>query len=298
MARKTTKTTTAKPAKKKLVHKLKSKYRLVIMRETSFEEVWQMKLSRMNVITALAISLTIYTVIVVALIVYTPVKRLIPGYPNAEMTRNIRMNAIRLDYLDYQLALKDQFIKNLITVINGGDTKIHSTDGGTSQVSIPDITDNRSEDDSLLRLEVEQAQRFNLSPQSPASAGSNLNQLYFFPPVRGLIISHFDYARGHFGIDIATAANLGIKATLDGTVIFADYTSETGYTIQIQHDFNLISVYKHNKELFKRMGNRVKAGEVIATVGNTGELTTGPHLHFELWHQGKALNPEYFIAFE
>ena len=284
--------------KKKLAHKLKSKYRLVIMRETSFEEVWQMKLSRMNVITALAISLAVYTAVVVILIVYTPVKRLIPGYPNAEMTRNIRMNALRLDSLDYQLQLKDQFIENLITIVNGGETRIHSTDAGSSQVSIKDIHDNRSEDDSLLRLEVESAQRFNLNPQSASVTGNELNQIYFFPPVRGLVISHFDYARGHYGVDIATAANLGIKATLGGTVIFADFASETGYTIQIQHDFNLISVYKHNKELFKKAGQRVKAGEVIATVGNTGELTTGPHLHFELWHQGKAVNPEHFIAFE
>ncbi|OFY50061.1 MAG: hypothetical protein A2X22_12810 [Bacteroidetes bacterium GWF2_49_14] len=284
--------------KKKLVHKLKSKYRLVIMRETSFEEVWQMKLSRMNVITALAVSLTIYTIVVVVLIVYTPVKQLIPGYPNAEMTRNIRMNALRLDSLDYQLALKDQFINNLITVVNGGETRIHSTDQGTSNVSIREITDDRSADDSLLRLEVEKAQRFNLGPQSSSGSTGNLNQLYFFPPVRGLIMARFDFVRGHYGIDIATAANLGVKAVLDGTVIMADYTSETGYTIQVQHENNLVSVYKHCKELFKTTGNRIKAGEVIATVGNTGELTTGPHLHFELWHQGKALNPEHFIAFE
>jgi murein DD-endopeptidase MepM/ murein hydrolase activator NlpD len=284
--------------KKKLVHKLKSKYRLVIMRETSFEEVWQMKLSRMNVIAALAVSLTVYTIIVVVLIIYTPVKQLIPGYPNAEMTRNIRMNALRLDSLDYQLTLKDQFIDNLITVVNGGETKIHSTDKGTSNVSISQISDDRSADDSLLRLEVEKAQRFNLGTQASPAGGGNLNQLYFFPPVRGLIMARFDFVKGHYGVDIATAANMGIKAALDGTVIMADYTSETGYTIQVQHENNLVSVYKHCKELFKTTGNRIKAGEVIATVGNTGELTTGPHLHFELWHQGKALNPEHFIAFE
>jgi murein DD-endopeptidase MepM/ murein hydrolase activator NlpD len=286
--------------KKKLVHKLKSKYRLVIMRETSFEEVWQMKLSRMNVIAALAVSLTIYTFIVVALIVYTPVKQLIPGYPNAEMTRNIRLNALRLDSLDYQLSLKDQFIDNLITIINGGETKIHSTDQGTSNVSTKDISDARSADDSLLRLEVEKAKRFNLSSGGTATvtASGSLNQLYFFPPVRGLVISRFDLVKAHYGVDIATAVNLGINAALDGTVIMSDYTSETGYTIQIQHEYNLVSVYKHCKELFKQVGDKVRAGEVIATVGNTGELTTGPHLHFELWHQGTAVNPEHFIAFE
>ena len=282
----------------KLIDRLKNKYRLVIMRETSFEEVWQMKLSRMNVINALAGSLTVYTLIVVMLIVYTPVKQLIPGYPNAAMTRNIRINALRLDSLAYQMSLKDQFIDNLITIINGGQPKTHSTDEGTDKVSTREISDTRSSDDSLLRLNVEKAQRFNLDPQNSSPETRNLNQLYFFPPVRGLVMAHFDYANGHYGVDIATAADQGIKAVLDGTVILSDFTTGTGFTIQIQHDHNLVSVYKHNKELFKKAGDRVKAGEVIATVGNSGELTTGPHLHFELWHLGKPLNPEHFITLE
>jgi len=284
--------------KKKLVHKLKSKYRLVIMRETSFEEVWQMKLSRMNVINALAVSLTIYTLIVIMLVVYTPLKQLIPGYPKADMTRNIRLNALRVDSLDYQMALKDQFIDNLITIINGGQPKTHSTDEAAAKISTREIADTRSADDSLLRIDVEKAQRFNVTPQNAAPDSRNLNQLYFFPPVRGLLMARFDYANGHYGVDVATAGNQGIKAILDGTIILSDFTTETGFTIQIQHDHNLVSVYRHNKELFKKVGDRVKAGEVIATVGNTGELTTGPHLHFELWHLGKPLDPEHFIGFE
>ncbi|MFA6127625.1 MAG: M23 family metallopeptidase [Bacteroidales bacterium] len=288
----------AEKKKKKLVHKLKSKYRLVIMRETSFEEVWQMKLSRMNVINALAVSLSIYTVIVVMLVIYTPLKQLIPGYPKAEMTRNIRLNALRVDSLDYQMALKDQFIENLITIINGGQPKTHSTDEGAATIKTQNISDQRSAEDSLLRISVEKAQRFNVSPQNANPESQSLNQLYFFPPVRGLLMAKFDYANGHYGVDIATASNQGIKAVLDGTVILSDFTTETGFTVQIQHDHNLVSVYKHNKELFKKAGDRVKAGEVIATVGNTGELTTGPHLHFELWHLGRPLNPEHFIAFE
>jgi murein DD-endopeptidase MepM/ murein hydrolase activator NlpD len=284
--------------KKKLVHKLKSKYRLVIMRETSFEEVWQMKLSRMNVINALAISITIYTLIVIMLVIYTPLKQLVPGYPRAEMTRNIRLNALRLDSLDYQLTLKDQFIENLITIVNGGQTKIHSTEATTTTLTSRTISDTRSAEDSLLRMDVEKAQRFNLNPENASAENRNLNQLYFFPPVRGLVMAHFDNTTRHYGVDIATASNQGIKAVLDGTVILSDFTSETGFTVQIQHDNNLVSVYKHNKELFKKVGDRVKAGEVVATVGNTGELTTGPHLHFELWHLGRPLNPEHFIAFE
>jgi murein DD-endopeptidase MepM/ murein hydrolase activator NlpD len=283
---------------KKLVTKLKNKYRLVIMRDTTFEEVWHMKLSRMNVITAFAVSLTIYTILVVTLVVYTPLKQLIPGYPNAVMTRNIRMNALRLDSLDYQLTLKDQFIDNLITLINGGEPKFYSSGEPSQPLATQNIQDSRSRKDSMLRLEVEKAKRFNISATTSMPDLRNLNQLYFFPPVRGLIMAHYDYARKHFGVDIATASNQGIKAALDGTVVLADFTTETGFTLQIQHDHNLISVYKHNKELFKHIGDRVKAGEVIATVGNSGELTTGPHLHFELWHLGQPLDPEHFIAFE
>ncbi len=287
-------------AKKKgqIYHKLRSKYRLVIMRDSSFEEVWFMRLSRMNVITASALTLFTVAMIVVLLIVYTPLKEFIPGYPSPETTMNIRLNALKTDSLEYQLFLKDQFIRNIITIIDGKDPIDHSSGEVEVPLQMTQIQDRRSADDSLLRREVEAAQQYNVLGPANAIVPSSLNQVYFFPPIRGLIFSQFDAARGHFGVDVAATRGQHVMATMDGTIIMADFTSATGYTIQLQHDLNLISVYKHNSELFKKPGDRVRAGEVIATVGNTGELTTGPHLHFELWYKGRPLNPEHYITFE
>jgi len=268
------------------------------MRDTTFEEVWFMRLSRINVISVIATAFFIVAALVVVLIVYTPVKELIPGYPSPEVALDIRMNAIKVDSLEYQLFLKDQFIDNIKTILAGDEPKNYSSE----QVEVPakagNIQDIRSADDSLLRLQVESAQRNNLFQPGAGVIPQSLSQIYFFPPLKGLIFSKFDYPHGHYGVDIAAAEGQNVMAVLDGTVTLADFTSNSGYTIQIQHDHNLISVYKHNKELFRHQGERVRAGEVIATVGNSGELTTGSHLHFELWYQGRPLNPLNYISFE
>lgn len=290
--------TTMAKRRPKFYQKLRSKYRLVIMRDTTFEEVWFMRLSRMNVIAAIALSLLVVTTLVVLLIVFTPVKELIPGYPSPEVTRDIRMNALKLDSLEYQVFLKDQFIENLLTIVDGGEPKDHSTGPVEVPIQTSNIQDIRSAEDSLLREEVEAAQRFNVRDYASSQVPASLNQIYFFPPVKGLIFSSFNRANGHYGVDVAATSGQSVMAVLDGTVTLADYTSSTGYTLQIQHDHDLISIYKHNNQLFKRPGDRVRAGEVIATIGNTGELTTGPHLHFELWHRGRPLDPQHFISFE
>ncbi len=121
--------------------------------------------------------------------------------------------------------------------------------------------------------------------------------MHFFPPVKGIITRGFNPMEGHYGIDMVAAPNEVVKATLDGTVTMSTWTLETGYVIQIQHDYELISVYKHNATLFKSVGQKVVAGDAIAIVGNSGELTTGPHLHFELWHDRVPLNPVEYIVF-
>ena len=121
--------------------------------------------------------------------------------------------------------------------------------------------------------------------------------LIFFRPTRGMISSEFDAAKKHYGIDIAASPNESVLATLDGTVMLATYTADTGYVIQVQHGQNLVSIYKHCGSLLKKVGDTVKAGEAIALVGNTGEKTTGPHLHFEIWNRGRALDPSKYIVF-
>lgn len=280
-----------------LYTKLRSKYRLVVMRDATFEEVWFMRLSRLNVITLIATAVILTSAIVVALIVYTPVKELIPGYPDAEMTRNIRMNAVRLDSLEYELFLKDQYIDNLALIMRGGEPISYETTNPEVPVNSENIQDYRSREDSILRLEVEEQQRYNLSLITTDPVSRTLSDLYFFPPVQGLITGHFNLQQRHYGVDVAAAGDPMVKVVLDGTVIAADYTIETGYVIQVQHENDLISIYKHNRELFKRPGDLVKAGEAIAIMGNSGQLTTGPHLHFELWHKGQAINPEIFVTF-
>jgi len=162
---------------------------------------------------------------------------------------------------------------------------------------IEDVSFARSVEDSLLQ-QIEQEEKNNLSIIDAGDRSDNLSKLNFFTPVsKGLIINRFDKKGGHFGLDILAAPDAGISAVLDGTVIVATWTLATGHVIQVQHSNNLISLYKHNSVLLKSVGSHVKAGEPIAIIGNSGELTTGPHLHFELWHNGTALNPENYIVF-
>jgi len=283
--------------KKSLYRKLRSKYRLVIQRDTTYEEVWFMRLSRLNVLTVISSSILLVTIIVVALIVYTPIKELIPGYPSGEMTRDIRLNALKLDSLEYQLFLKDQFISNLTTIIRGEEPVDYDMSESEVPVSPQNIQDYRSREESLLREEVEEQQKFSLSLFDPSEKPKNLSDLYFYAPVKGMITSRLDAGIKHYGIDLVPTGNLWVNAALDGTVLFADYTAETGYVIQILHSNELVSIYKHNQELLKKAGDIVRAGEVIAIAGNSGEMTTGPHLHFELWYKGKPINPEDYIIF-
>lgn len=284
--------------RKELYYKLRSKYRLVVMRDSTFEEVWFMRLSRLNVITVISSSVILIFAIVVSLLVYTPLKEMIPGYPDAEMTRDIRLNALKLDSLEYQLFLKDQYIDDIALIMQGGEPLSLESSSTEAVVNTQNIQDYKSKDDSLLRLEVEEQQRYNLSLLSVGTVTDNLSDLYFFPPIQGMVTGKFNSALRHFGVDVASSGDPMVKVALDGTVILANYTVETGYIIQVQHENELISVYKHNRELFKRPGDFIKAGEAIAVLGNSGQITTGPHLHFELWHKGKAINPEKFISFD
>jgi murein DD-endopeptidase MepM/ murein hydrolase activator NlpD len=124
-----------------------------------------------------------------------------------------------------------------------------------------------------------------------------LGEIFFFSPLTGFITDRYDVKKAHFGVDIGSKTNEPVKAIADGTVIMASWTQDSGYIIAIQHRGNLISVYKHNAELLKKVGNFVNAGEIISIVGNSGENTNGPHLHFELWYNGNSLNPEEFVTF-
>ncbi|MFH0756880.1 MAG: M23 family metallopeptidase [Bacteroidota bacterium] len=286
------------PEKKtrKLLRKLTHKYRMVLLNEDTFEEVGSMRLTRLNLIAVIGVLLILLIAIIYALVAFTNIRELIPGYPDAAMRQNIRTNAIKLDSLEYEQAIRDQYFENLNRIIRGEapDNYLNDTVGIVNQQEINFL---RSSNDSLLRQQVEAEEQFRLSVLEKDKSNGDLYEMHFFPPVKGILTRSFDPMEGHYGVDLVAAPNEVVKAALDGTVIMSTWTLETGYVIQIQHDYELITVYKHNATLFKEIGQEVAAGDAIAIVGNSGELTTGPHLHFEMWHDRVPLDPMDYIVF-
>lgn len=285
-----------KEKKKNIFNKLKHKYRLSIYNDDTFEEVWFLRLSRLNVFTIVGTILLIFTIGIIVLIAFTPLREFIPGYPDGNMRRNIISNVYKLDSLEHELKVRDRYFESINTIIRGG-TPISYESSQDTTLRYEDITFAKSEHDSILRQQIEEEELFNLSVLSNTSNKTDFTSIHFFPPVKGIVTNPFNPNENHFGTDIVAESNKVVVATLDGTVTMANWTLETGYVIQIQHDNNLISVYKHNSELLKKVGNHVTAGEAIAIIGNSGELSSGPHLHFELWHNGTPIDPEDYIAF-
>lgn len=275
---------------------MRHKYRLVVLNEDSFEEVGFVRLSRLNILAIVGSVVILLIAIIYVTIAYTPVREFIPGYPDAMMSHNIRQNAMKLDSLQQELAMRDQYFININRIVNGERPEDFLND--TNTTSSPDeIIFSRSVNDSILRQQVEAEEQFRLSINDETSSSKDLHDIHFFTPVEGIVTNPFNPSENHYGIDLVAGPDEVVKAALDGTVTMATWTLETGYVIQIQHEHNMMSVYKHNAELLKTVGLKVKAGDVIAIIGNSGELTTGPHLHFELWHNGVALNPTDYIVF-
>lgn len=276
--------------------KFRHKYRLSIYRDETFEEVLNVKLTRLNVVALVGAGTLIFLLIVSSIIAYTPVRELIPGYPDQNTIRNIHLNNYRLDSLELEIARRDVYFENLRRIISGekpqdlGDSSREST-------PVTNAAFQKSKEDSFLRRMVEPGDQFALSTIESKRVKTPLFTEMFFPPVKGMITNSFNSSQQHYGTDIVASTNEVVKATLPGTVTMAGWTLETGHVIQVQHEHNILSVYKHNAELLKHIGDRVKAGEPIAIIGNSGELTTGPHLHFELWYNGTPLNPQEYVLF-
>lgn len=290
---------TDKKPKKKLIKKLKNKYRLIIYNDKSYEEVWSVRLSRLNVLS-IVVLLSIFLIVLTTIIIaFTPLRQYVPGYPNDELRKNLMLNYIKIDSLEKELTYRDNYLSNIKDIIEGREPRILEPRKDTV-VNLSEVNFKNSSEDSIFRAQVEEEEKYNIGKVT-ANAGSDffdLYKLHFFPPVKGMISDRFNLAEGHFGTDIVANANSSVCSVLDGTVIASSWTFETGYIVQVQHQNDLISVYKHNAQLLKKEGQIVKLGEPIAIYGNTGELSTGPHLHFELWHKGKPLNPELFISFK
>lgn len=281
---------------KKLIHKLNAKFRLVLLQEETFKEKGYVKFSRLNLITLFSIFILLFIAVIWSLIAYTPIRELVPGYPDVRMRNNIIQNKIRLDSLEMEIQYRDQYFANLKAVIEGEQPVNTSQPVMEYTGNLRNPQNNPAE---MINNPTSSRQESNAGLYSLVSGNRDnmLENVHFFSPVRGLVTNSFNPLTNHYGADVVAGPNEVVKATLDGTITMASWTLETGHVIQIQHEHNLISVYKHNAELLKKVGTRVKAGDAIAIIGNSGELTTGPHLHFELWQNGVALNPENYILF-
>lgn len=282
--------------KVKLWDRLKYKYKLSVINETSYEEVLNFRLSQLHVLMALSVLAVILVTLTILLIAFTDLREFIPGYPDGNMRQSIVENAIRVDSLENEVLKRDRFMNALQLVLNGGDTtQFDRMKNDSLKASYDTVQFQLSQQESEFRAEIEEKERFNLGF---GIKEQNKDYYHFFPPVEGVVTQSFNEKDRHYGTDIVAKANAKVATVLDGVVVFTDWTVKTGYVIQVQHANDLLSVYKHNSTLLKKQGDYVRAGEVIAVVGNTGEESSGPHLHFELWRAGNPLNPEDFIKFK
>mgnify|MGYP006292600625 CR=1 FL=1 len=288
-----------KERRRELVRKLKNKYRLVIINDATFDERFSAFLTPLNVIAGVALAFFVISLIVLSIVVFTPLKEYIPGYSDTETRLRALDATVRVDSLESAQAVYGTYFENLRKILSGEiETDTANMALGGESSSYENLDFSSSPEDSLLREEIESTERYALSPNSETVSESlGLPGTFLFAPITGTVTSDFDAATGHYGIDVAAKEGETIKAIYDGTVVMASYTTDGGNVIRIQHANNLISVYKHNSVLLKEVGDRVEAGDFIAIIGNTGELTDGPHLHFELWYNGTPLNPKEFIAF-
>lgn len=282
--------------KRSFVDKLKNKYRLVILNDETFEERASFRLSRFNVYVLFATQLAVVVLVILGVMIYTPLGEIVV----AEGSINYRKMYYELeqeaDSLRQVSTVNTAFANSILGVLRGDvDTSALEQPGGNSNQYDSIQLDNIPQEDLKLRQEMEKEENYSLFYSEEAGGKVSLNKLNFFPPLEGYVSHEFDKEAGHYAVDIVAEEKAPVKATLDGTVFLADWTLETGYVIGIQHDYNLVSFYKHNSALLKKVGNFVKAGEVIAIVGNTGELTTGPHLHFELWKDGVPVDPDEYV---
>jgi murein DD-endopeptidase MepM/ murein hydrolase activator NlpD len=281
-----------------IIRKLTDKYRLVIMDDETFEERLSFQLSRFNVLVLFSVLAIAFAFLIYALFIFTPLKEYIPGYGDTRVRKDLIIMKSRADSLEAALSTHELWMNNIKNLLEGNLDSVSLAKSAKEEFFDTIKLDKIPIEDVLLREAIEREEEYALlfSEQQGKKQGSVFN-LNFFPPVKGYVTSTFDAEKEHFGIDIVAQEKSPIVATLDGTVFFAGWTMETGYVVGIQHTNNIISFYKHNSVILKKTGNFVRAGEPVAIIGNSGELTTGPHLHFELWKDGIAVNPENYLIF-
>ena len=277
--------------RKKLLHK----YRLVVLNEDTFEERFAIKLTRLNVFVIVSLGSILLVFSTIMLIAFTSLREYIPGYSSTALKKKATVLNYKTDSLQNVIELNSKYYASIKKVLTGDVKNVEFNRDSiidAAKIDASEINLKPSKEDSILRDLVDKEDKFNVF-----ESAKNVTSFVLFPPVNGTISSDYNIEERHYAVDIAVKENTPVKATADGTVIFAEWSATTGYVVIIEHSNELISVYKHNASITKDQGDLVKSGEVIAMAGNTGELSTGPHLHFELWNRGYPVNPNNFIDF-
>jgi murein DD-endopeptidase MepM/ murein hydrolase activator NlpD len=273
--------------------KVRFKYKLSFLNENTLEEVFAFRLSFLSGALALAGFIVFLIVLTSAVIINTPIRNYLPGYLDSEIRQQMMGNALKVDSLEQEINRQLQYLNNINAILRGDSPVSEIPEPDTTSVLIESLSKSEKLTEFIRNFEEEEKYNLNVLNSSTALP----ENLIFYRPIRGLISSHFNFQEKHYGIDIAATPKESVLATMKGTVVFAGFDANGGYTIQVQHSNGFISIYKHNAILLKKQGDEVYAGEAIAIVGNSGNLSSGTHLHFELWYQGKSLDPEEFIVF-
>ena len=284
--------------KKTLSNWLTSRYQLIIRNEENFAEKTSLGFTYSKVILFSVILFSIVFVVSLFLSRTLLAKWFDPRHAQIEMNKQLVELREQFDSLAVEVERKDQFILNFQRVLSGDTSSFIAPAEIMQSESRPLVKAGEVKlepADSQFRKEFEKSDLSLITLTSVKYR--ELQETFFFSPITGFISDHFDLKKGHYGVDIVAKTNEAVKSVADGTILFASWTQDAGYVIVIQHRGNLISTYKHNAELLKKVGTFVNAGEIISIVGNSGEMTDGPHLHFELWYNGNPLNPEEFVTF-
>ena len=282
--------------KGKFRQKLVDEYRLVVLNEETFEEKLSFKLTRLNVFIFGGLFSILLIVATIFLIAFTPLREYIPGYSSTKLKKEATQLVYKVDSLEQILAVNNVYIQKVRELLTGKISEVQfDRDSVLQSIQYDKDTINLgpSDDDLEFRQDIESADRYSIFSEATKDA-----DIVFFAPVVGTLTDGYDLQKKHFAVDIAVEMGTPVKSVADGTVIFAEWTAKTGHVVIVEHTSGFISIYKHNTALHKQQGDLVKSGEVIASAGDTGEFSTGPHLHFELWNEGYPVNPTNYIDFE
>ena len=285
--------------------RISKKVHVVVVNAESFEEKRHFMLSPLNAVVLLSFFAILIIIATYLIIAYTPLKQSIPGMP--DLSSELTLRKVDLENIQYLEKVKHQsniealYFQNLITILNN---EVPSDPTSQDSTYNRDSTDyaimdfSTSEKDSILRAKIDLREKYELhDKEGSVSQNDDMKGVFFFTPINGSVSASFNLKEGHFGVDIVAPKDETVMAILDGTVVFNAWTPENGHVIYLQHSYNLISVYKHNSFVLKKVGEFIEAGDPIAIIGNSGRLSNGSHLYFELWHKGIALNPEDYMRF-